>query len=297
MKRCPVLTMLLLLQAPIALADGDGPTRKMTGPEAAAFNTLKAGVRDALPKALENYTIEFGGSGSGEFELPEALKADHMVRMTFTATYTLNREVQDQQLQASFADRVKGTPEQQAKLAALDAKDAELTKARDKAPDRGEKERIRAELKTVRAEAEQVRDQIMAAYQSWVMSGGADAAIRNVDKTLPAKEFTVQALVNQDLSITDKAAPYQVPGFPLAFEQSEECPRFDHRCITVLLGPFDKEKRNSGYTRYNLRNTNLGAPTKPRGIALLVSGPKDKPQSVRDFLGQIDLKKLRGLMP
>jgi hypothetical protein len=38
-------------------------------------------------------------------------------------------------------------------------------------------------------------------------------------------------------------------------------------------------------------------PTKPRGIALVVAGPKDKPQSVRDFLAQVDLAKLRSLLP
>jgi hypothetical protein len=297
MRRWVTFATVFLLQASPALADGDGPTRKLTGPETAAFNALSAAVREALPKAPENYTLASGGSDSVGFELPEAIKPDGMARMTFTATYTLSREFQDGQQRASMTDRAKGTPEQQAKLAALDAKDAELSKARNNTRDRGEKDRIRAELKAVQAEANQIRDQIMAEYQSWVMSGGANAALQNLNKALPAKEFTVKVLLNQDLSVNDKAVPYRIPEFPLAFEQDVECQRFDNRCLTVLLGPFDREKRVSGYTRYNLRSANLGVPTKPRGMAIVVEGPKDKPQSVRDFLGKIDLKKLKSLLP
>jgi hypothetical protein len=32
-------------------------------------------------------------------------------------------------------------------------------------------------------------------------------------------------------------------------------------------------------------------------MAIVVAGPKEKPQSVRDFLRQIDLAKLKALLP
>ena len=298
MKRCLALAMCLLLPAFLALADGDGPTRKMTGPEAAAFNVLKSAFQVALPKTPANYALAIRfGNDAGEIMLPEAIKPDQMARMSFTATYTLSREFQDGQQRASFTDRAKGTPEQQARLAALDAKDAELTRARDKTRDRGEKERIRAELKAVRNEGNKLRDQVMADYQAWVASGGATAALQNADRALPAKELTVRAFVNQEVNPNDKAAPYKLPGFPLAFEQGDGCQDYDTCCITVLLGAFEKEKRVSGYTRYHLLNANLGVPTKPRGMAIVVAGPKEKPQSVRDFLGQIDLAKLKAVLP
>jgi hypothetical protein len=270
----------------------------MTGPEAAAFNTLKNTFQGALPKTPANYalTIRFGND-TGEIMLPEAIKPDQMARMSFTATYTLNREFQDAQQRTSFTDRAKGTPEQQARLATLDAKDAELTRDRNKTRDRSEKERIRAELKAVRDEANKLREQAMADYQAWVASGGATAALQNLDRALPAKELTVRSFINQEVSLNDKAAPYQLPGFPLAFEQNEGCRDYNTCYITVFLGAFEKEKRVSGYTRYNLRNTNLGVPTKPRGMAIVVAGPKEKPQSVRDFLKQIDLAKLKAMLP
>jgi hypothetical protein len=187
MKRCLVLTMCFLLPAALGLADGDGPARKMTGPEAAAFNALKNAFQSALPKPPANYAIEIrSGKDSGEMMLPEAIKPDQMARMSFTATYTLSREFQEGQQRASFTDRAKGTPEQQARLTALDAKDAELTRARDHTRDRGEKERIRAELKAVRDEGNKLREQVMADYQAWVASGGATAALQNADKALPS---------------------------------------------------------------------------------------------------------------
>ncbi len=94
MKRCLMLTiMCLLLTAPLALADGDGPTRKMTGPEAAAFNALKSNFQGALPKTPANYTLTVKyGNDAGEIMLPEAIKPDQMARMSFTATYTLSRD-------------------------------------------------------------------------------------------------------------------------------------------------------------------------------------------------------------
>jgi hypothetical protein len=290
--------MCFLLMSALGLADGDGPARKMTGPETTAFNALKNAFQSALPKPPANYAVAFrSGNDAGEIMLPEAIKPDQMARMSFTATYTLSREFQEGQQRASFTDRAKGTPEQQARLTALDAKDAELTRARDKTRDRAEKERIRAELKAVRDEGNKLREQIMADYQAWVASRGATAALQNADSVLPAKELTVRAYVNQEVNVNDKAAPYNLPGFPLAFEQGDGCQNYDTCCITVLLGVFEKEKRVSGYTRYNLRNANLGVPTKPRGMAIVVAGPKEKPQRVRDFLGQIDLAKLKAVLP
>ena len=91
----------LLLPAALALADGEGPSRKMTGPEAAAFDDLKRAVQEALPKTPANYTLAFGdGSGpegagagcarlsiagqSGEAQGPAALGEDGTSRKPFT---------------------------------------------------------------------------------------------------------------------------------------------------------------------------------------------------------------------
>ena len=137
----------------------------------------------------------------------------------------------------------------------------------------------------------------MNAYQAWVAAGGANTALQSHEQSLPAKELSVRFFVNQQADLNDKAVPYKLAGFPLAFEQTEECRDYGTSCISVFLGAFDKEKRVSGYTRYNLRNANLGVPTKPRGLVVVAAGPKEKAQSVRDFLSQINLAKLKGLLP
>ena len=137
----------------------------------------------------------------------------------------------------------------------------------------------------------------MNAYQAWVAAGGANAALQSHEQSLPAKELSVRFFVNKQADLNDKAVPYKLAGFPLAFEQPEECRDYGTSCISVFLGAFDKEKRVSGYTRYNLRNANLGVPTKPRGLVVVAAGPKEQAQSVRDFLSQINLAKLKGLLP
>lgn len=288
----------LVLAATAALADGDGPSRKMTAAEAAAYAALKGAIQAALPPPPANYSLAFGdGSGPGGPAVPEALQAAGALRMSFTATYTLSRDFAAGQQQNLFLDRAKGTPGQQARLAALEAKDAELTRARDAARDRGEKDRIRAELKAVRDESNALQDQVMADYQAWVASGGAVAAMQGAEQSLPAKELAVRVLVNQDVSLSEKAVPYGLPGFPLAFEQAEGCQLHGGSCVTVLVGGLAKERKAGSHWLYRLRAADLGVPTKPRGMALVVEGPRQQPQAARELLGKIDLAKLKALVP
>jgi hypothetical protein len=299
MTRWSMLWAALLLPASLALADGDGPDRPLSAPEAAAFADLGRAIRAALPPAPANYALAFDdGSGKGGVRLPQALKAGQMARLRFAATYTLGQEAADAQLHNSFPDRAKGTPAQQARLAELDAKDQELTRRRDAARDRAEKDRIRAELKAVHDEQNRINDQVMADYQAWVASGGAMQAMQGAAQSAPPREFTVRVLVNQDVSVNGVAAPVKLAGAPLALEQSTGCEKYDDACLTVLLGRFDKdpEKRGSHWL-YKLRPANLGVATQPRGIVLVVAGPKQHAQRVRDLAAQLDVAKLNALLP
>lgn len=299
MRRWPAFAIALLLPASLALADGDGPSRKMTGPEAAAYGALKRAVQEALPQAPANYALAFSdGSGSGEVQLPGSIKPDQMARLQFSAVYTLSPDYRAERQRSLFTDRATGTPEQQARLAALDAKDEQLRAAREATRDRGEKDRIRAEQKAVQKEANALRDQVMEAYTAWVAAGGANVALQESEQSLPARELTVRVLVNQDVSVNEKAAPFTLAGAPLAFELADGCEKYGDVCISVLLGPFvrDKDKRGTHWL-YQLRGASPGVPTKPRGMAVVVAGPKGKAQAVRDLLAQVDLAKLRGLLP
>jgi hypothetical protein len=268
----------------------------MTPAEVAAYDQVRGTLRGALPKAPAGYTLLFITDGE-EGRLPEAIQPGQMSRALYTATYTLDQSVIDMQAVSMQMDRTKGTPEQQSRLAALNAKDAELTSARDKTRDRAEKDRIRAELKEVRVEADRVQAEIMAGIQAWLAAGGAAHTTQDLDNSLPAKELTIRICVNDDTHLPDQVAPYKIEGIPLAFEQAEGCQDSNTYCITLFLGPFEKVKKVSGYTGYVLRETDLGVPTKARGIILTFSGPKDRPDAVRDFVRRTDLAKLKTLLP
>jgi hypothetical protein len=193
-------------------------------------------------------------------------------------------------------ERAKGTPEQQAKVGALEAKVAELKKARDNAGSRAEKDRIRAQLKSVQAEESRLQNEIMAQFQAWMAAGGATAATQSAEASVPAKLLTIRAVINSTVSVIDTATPYQIEGFPLAFERSEGCDDFDTYCITVFLGPFAKIDKVSGRDRYKLPEESPGVCTKARGIALTFAGPQDKPESVRELLRQTNLEVLKTLV-
>jgi hypothetical protein len=287
-----------LVFAPVVLADGDGPTRKMTAAEASAFAVLKSGVQAALPAAPEGYTLAFDcPGGCDRFEVPETMKGNGAVWMTFVATYTAKAEDMDARIQAAFKDNVAGTPEQQARMKALEARDAELTDARDQTHDRAEKQRIRAELKAVEAEQDSLRDAISQAYEAWAETGGPQAMLQRVQDAMPAKEFTIRVLVNQRASLPDAAPAIRVPGATFAFEQTEGCQRYDECCFTCFVGPFQKVKQISLYTQYKVAEADLGVCTKPQGFEVVVSGPKDKVSAVRALAGKVNLAKLKSLLP
>jgi hypothetical protein len=295
-KRWLVTIAIILLPASLVMADGDGPTRKMTAAETAAYESVRKAVRDALPSNLADYTPSFSGF-DGPALLPEGLSSERMHRMSFSVRYTLTAEAGQKQAVTALMKGTGGSQARQDKLTALRAKNAELTQARDKTRDRAEKERIRTELKAVRDEENKLVAEIASANQAWATAGGGIPAMQEVAQALPARELSVRFQLNQDIRIRDQAKPYTIPGFPVAFDQNDGCIDFGSYCITALLGPFEKGKQVSGSTEYSLRNTPRGVPTKPRGLALIVSGPKDKPEAVRNLLQKTDLAKLKALLP
>ena len=294
-RRCFALTLCALLSSSAAFADGDGPTRAMSVPESQAFKSLGNAIREALPKPPSNYSVAY--SGFDKKEVPEGMTPDRMAHMSFSAEYTLKQEARDSRQKAAVMDMAKGTPEQQKRIAALDAKEESLSKARKATRDRAEKERIRVELNAVRDEKESLNKEIMAKYFEWVQSGGMQKTVQNVDGALPAKEIWIRLRVNEDFFVKDDAKPYAVAGTPLAFEERANCDGYpDKCCVTVLLGSFDREKR-TGTTRYTPQNANVGASTKARGMALVFFGPKDKPETVRDFVRKTNLARLKAQLP
>lgn len=285
MNRCLACAAGLLLIATTAMADGDGPTRNMNSAEKAAYESVRKTVRSALSAPLPNYTAWFSGFDD-RYQILEAMKADQMFRMNFALKYTISPEFEQKQAVAGVMDRTKGTPQQQEKMAELNSRDSELKKARHETRDRTEKDRIRAELKGIHEEQSRLSAEINAQIQA-----------SETVKGLPPREFNVRLRLNQDVRISDHAKTYSLAGYRTSFEQSEGCVDAGSYCITVLLGPFEKGKRISGSTEYTLQNTPLRVPTKPRGLILVVSGPKENPEKVKELLGKLDLELLDSMMP
>jgi hypothetical protein len=298
MKRLMAALFCFLIPVGVALADGPGPQRKMTDKEASVFRSVRGTIQEALPKAPEGYdfTLRYQ-SDYDEGMIPEGIKPGEMFQVAYLASYVRNESLSEEETTSYFLDRAKGTPEQQARMAELNAKDAELSTARKNAKDPAEKDRIRAERKAVSAETDKLLEEIVAGYQAWLTSGGTSPAAQEIKTALPAKEITVWVRINQDVSLSDKAVSCAIDGGFPGLEQTDECRSVGSYCITVLVGPFEKVKKISGYTFYQLPKAGLDVPTKVLGMALTFTGPKDKPEIVRDFVRGTDLASLRSLLP
>lgn len=172
----------ILITSSIALADGDGPTRSMNRPEAAAFDKLQGTIRDALPRSPANYLVTY--TGFDKKEVFVATTPDRMESMAFKALYKLDPKVMEARQQSALMDLTKGTPEQQAKRAALATREKELKQARKSTRNPAEKERIRAELKKVNAEDNALTEEIITGSQKSMSMGGAGAGMQNTGKRL-----------------------------------------------------------------------------------------------------------------
>jgi len=278
----------VLFVTSLSWADGDAPTRSMNSSEAATFKQVQSTIKSSLPPAADGVAVSY--SGFDRKDIAETASPARMSPLLFNAQYTLTGEKRESSMQSMQMDLIKGNSDQQGKRAALEARTEELKQARKRAKSPEEKERIRAELKKINDEENALVDQIAAGATS-----GWNQAAKVADKSLPPKEMTVRVLVNQEVHVSDSAKPYQVNGAAQAFEQNDKCQEGSY-CITMLVGSFEPEKRISGSTRYNLRDSGGTAPTNARGLAVIVGGPKDKKGFVQQFVKQINTAKLQGLV-
>jgi hypothetical protein len=278
----------------VASADGDTTMRPMNGAEKSTFTTLQASIQAALPKTPRNYTAVKSGFDTGE--IPAYLTTNDMASMQFKALYTLNQGAAESGQRGALEDMMKGTPEQQARRAALTEKTEQLQKARKIARSQSEKDRIKAELKKIGSEESALDEQIMSTLQANLRMGFAGTAIPNITNAVPAKELTIRVIVNTAVEIYTAAQPYNLQGAPHAFAQDTFCPDAGTYCITALIGTFETNDTGGGVIHYTPQIKAPGVLTKVRGLAIIVSGPADKPESVQDLVKSMDLAKLTALV-
>lgn len=283
-KRWWAALFLIIVAVSTVLADGDCPERKANASEAAQYNVLQSAIKAALPAPPENYKADFSRLDH-QLIICASHPADKMWSMYFSVDYTSALgEKRDKQFRSTMMEKMKGTPQQQERLAALDAREAALTKARKNADSRDEKDRIKAELKAVRAEARNLQNEISSQYQSWVQQGALATAMKN-NKEPDLPRLNVSINVNRKAYIPGHAKPFKVNGASQAFEYGDSA----SHTITVLIGRYHKD---SG----ELLNTAGGLSTKARGIAVSFHGPANSTQGLRDLVGRTDIAKLNTLL-
>jgi hypothetical protein len=298
MRRLVLLACCLLFPTAAALADGIGPQRKMTEPEAASLKLLQAILRSSLPAAPQDYKLDFiWVSDLDEGMMPQEMPAGEAMHMLFRANYVWQDPSTEQQDQQAMIQRTKGTPEQQARMDALNAREAELTQARDRSRNPEEKARLRAQRKAVNAQIDSLQQEIMDGLQKWLASGGPAKDMEAKEKAKPAREIVVEFTANGDAFIPEAATAFTIEGIPLAFESDEGSGEYGKHKIQFLLGgPFQKDAKISGSWRYR-PPSKAAVATKAVSLAVCISGQADKPDEVRKLCRQIDSSKLKAMFP
>ncbi|MBE0618772.1 MAG: hypothetical protein IH608_12755 [Proteobacteria bacterium] len=286
-----------LLPVSVALADGEGPQRKPTPAEAQTLSKLWTTIEQSLPPAPANYIEQFTGPAASleAFTLPQSMPPDGMLRMAFQKVFTLDPSV----VQQTFADRSQGTPEQQARLATLDAKLSELVDARDRSRDPAEKKRLRAQIQETEAEGDALRETILSEYQEWIASGGLMAAMKEAQKVQASNGLVIRVAVNADAFILEKADNIGIPaanGLQRVYEEEQDCDgSAESYCYTIFLGPFGQGDLINGRYHYTLPKSARGVPTQARGMVITVSGTKDVREATA-LLQATDLGRLDSML-
>ncbi len=134
-------------------------------------------------------------------------------------TYAYSTEASDRADQNAVSDAMKGTPEQQAKLAELDRKIDALEDAKKEARknnDSAAKNRIREEVSAAKAERNKIKDVITKAYVERAMSGQLS---QDMNKTKPDREDAELIIkVNEDHAwIPVRDQPVSIAGASQAY--------------------------------------------------------------------------------
>lgn len=283
MKRFLLSIALLLLSASPVLADGDCPDRPATQQERAEFQAMYSAARAAVPPAPADWTMTDETPAKLGTVVPNCPGGPHDRPMYYQLRfkYAYSAEASARQDQEAVGAAMKGTPEQQAKIAELDRKIAgleEQKQAARKSRDAAEKERVRQELKAANRERDAITDEIMNAYTQRAMSGQMAA---DMSKNKPAAR-TAECVIK----VNDKHAwipardqPVSIPGAPIAyFFKSDTGGR-----LVMLLGPWDSQT-----FKINLAATPVV--TRPQAVIIEISGDRQMAENLARQI-KIDLLK------
>ena len=238
MRYLTMVSLVLLFPSAVCFADGDCPSRPATPQERAAYTVMHTAAVAALPPAPQNWLRNDESdpkSGESMPDCPGGAK-DAPRRYLFQFQYKYDPAVREQGARAAMETALKGTPEQQARLAALDKKHDELIAARKEARRSGDRtavNRIKDQLDAIRIEQDKVNEEIRNAYSERVKSGEMTKAMY---AGVPARDKAkVTIYINKDREwIPQPVVSVSVAGAQHSYWRSN-----DGGSLVILLGAWD----------------------------------------------------------
>jgi hypothetical protein len=249
-----MVILVLSLASRVCFADGDCPSRPATSQERAAYTAMYTAVVAAVPSAPQNWLRkDESETKSGEF-MPDCPGGAKNVprRYLFQFKYKYDPAVREQRARAAVETALKGTPDQQSRLAELDKKHDELIAARKEARRSGDHtavNRIKDQLNAVRAEQEKINEEISNAYTARVKSGEMTQVMV---AGVPARdEAQVTIYINQDREWVPKpVVPVSLAGAEHSYWRSN-----DGGSLVILLGAWDPGTFRSTLARSSVITT------------------------------------------
>lgn len=231
------MSLIICFMSGDCLADGDCPSRPATKQEQIVYAAMHAAVKSAIPPAPQDWLMkDLSDAKSGDFmpDCPGGHK-DSPHRYSFQYQYKYNSALRNQAAAAAAANAVKGSPEQQARMAALNKKYDQLKVERNqsrKSRDRAEADRIGDEIKKVSAERDRLDEEIAQAYLAKVRSG---QMAKEMSAGIPQhSEAQITFFVNADRAWVPKNAEIvDVAGTQYSYWRS------DGETLVVLLGSWE----------------------------------------------------------
>ncbi len=241
MQKMILIVLLLVTMVSPVFGDGGCPERPANQQELAAFQSAYSAAKAALPPAPKDWVMKDDTEAGLGTSVPKCPKSsnDTPIFYWLKFKYAYSDEASDRADQNAFNDAMKGTPEQQAKLAELDRKIEALENAKKEARknnDSAEKNRIKEEVSAAKGERSKIKTEISNAYVQRAMSGQLS---QDMDKTKPGrKDAELIIKVNENhawIPVRDK--PVSIAGASQAYWCKGDK---NGGRLVILLGAWDK---------------------------------------------------------
>ena len=273
MRKILLTVLLVMLCATPVFADGECPERPANSQEQAAFQAVYNSAKAAVPPAPRDWVRSDETEQGLGTKMPNCSSGpkDRPLYYRMQFKYKYSSEASGRADQNAVTDALKGTPEQQAKLAELDRKIDALEQTKKEARknrDQAAKDRVRDELKGLRREKNAINDEIMSVYMERAKSGQLNA---EQNKAKPVRK-NAEVIIK----VNEKSAWIPVRDTPVAISGASQaywCKEGDNGGrLVILLGAWDA----------NFKSNLAGTPviTKAQNMVVEINGEQQMAESL-----------------